>query len=72
MNKYYASTNEYSQLAFISAEQITVQDESSGIVNDSGQCCDDPATVSGDSNTPSTVSISYRLGSQLMGYNFNN
>lgn len=128
--EYYAYTNEYSQLAFISADQITVQDESTETVNESGQYCDSPAAVSGDSgttpktviadslggasnsynvipagnvysglesieneilaaggatefrayftypstdsNTPDTVSISYKLGSQLMEYNFNN
>lgn len=64
---YYAYTNEYSQLAFITADQIIVQNESTDGVTDSGKYCDQPAEISGD-GTPKLV-IADSLGGASNAYN---
>lgn len=67
--QYFAYTNEYGQLAYISADEIIVQDESTESVNDSGQYCDGPAQISGDSGTTAKTVISDSLGAASNSYN---
>lgn len=67
--KYYAYTNEYAQLAFISADQIIVQDESSEAVDESGQYCSEIAEVDGDTGTTPKTVISDSLGAASNSYN---
>lgn len=67
--EYYAYTNENSQLVLITADEIVVQNESTETVNDSGEYCDSPAEVVGDSGyTPARI-ISDSLGGASNSYN---
>ncbi len=66
---YYAYTNEYSQLAFISADTITLQNSETETGNEAGNYCDSPADVAKNTNYTSTYIISDDLGGVSNAYN---
>lgn len=67
--KYYAYTNQYSQLVFITADQIEIQNESSEAVGSNGQYCDGPAAIEGTSGTTPKTIIADSLGAASNSYN---